>query len=251
MIDWNGKPTKWARWNPEYVNARPENVGDRKITSSNIVAMLQTAYHFTGKKKYKDAILMLMKDHGYLKNLMRPMKDIGMAPANADELSKELSTEWNHSDDEMYFCGYWGLYRYALNDTLKAKYKAAIIDHFEYERPEKEGLWDIMTAISGAKNIDLNEAVWYLQEYPLDLINWTVKNSQRKDITPVKPNFRGQTITEVLPPDETRICRHNSNLFELDGHDAGRSENSAGDIWLLPYWIGRYLGVISEPVMKK
>ena len=250
MIDWNGEPTRWGRWNPEYVNARPENVGDRKICSSNITAMLQTAYHFTKKEKYKKAILSLMKDHGYLTNLMRPMKSIGVAPADADELSKDLSDEWNHSDDEMYFCGYWGLYRYALNDTLKAKYKTAVIDHWEIERPEKEGLWNIMTAIVGADKIDLYEATWYLQKYPLDLINWTIINSQRKDIERMEPNFRKQTIKEVLPASELQISRHNSNRFDLDENGGGRSENSAGDIWLLPYWIGRYLKVIGAPVKK-
>ena len=246
MIDWNGQPTLWGRWNPEYVNIRPEMVGDRKICSSNITAMLQTAYHFTKKEKYKNAIINLMKDHGYLTNLMRPMKQIGMAPADADELSKELSDQWNHSDDEMYYCGYWGLYRYALNDTLKAKYKEAIVDHWEIERPEKEGLWNIMTAIAEKPHIDLNEAVWYLQEYPLDLINWDVKNSTRKDIEFIEPNFRKQTLKEVLSPKELPISRHNANRFDLDEHGRGGSENSAGDIWLLPYWIGRYLGVISE-----
>jgi hypothetical protein len=251
LIDWNGEPTTWGRWNPEYVNVRPENVGDRKITSSNITAMLQTAYYFTKKEKYKTAVISLMKEHGYLTNLMRPMGKIGMAPADADELSKELSDGWNHSDDEMYFCGYWGLYRYALNDTLKAKYTAAIIDHWEIERPEKEGLWNIMTAITGKPEIDLDEAVWYLQEYPLDLINWTVINSQRKDIEFVAPNFRKQTIKEVLSPKELPITRHNANRFQLDENSRGASENSAGDIWLLPYWIGRYLGVIVEPVAKK
>lgn len=247
MIDWDGKPTRWGRWNPDYVNARPKMVGDRKINSSNIIGMLQTAYHFTKKGKYKDAALYLMTKYGYLENLMKPMKEIGRAPEDADILSKDLSEGWNHSDDEMYYCGYWGLYRYALNDTLKAKYKEAITDHWEIERPEKEGLWNIMTAISGAKDIDLKEAIWYLQEYPLDLINWSVKNSQRKDIEMITPNFRGQATKEVLPPDEVRIARHNSNRFELDGNDGGTSENSAGDIWLLPYWIGRYLDVISEP----
>ncbi|MDP3002943.1 MAG: hypothetical protein Q8N38_07435 [Bacteroidales bacterium] len=250
MIDWNGEPTLWGKWNPDYVNARPKMVGDRKINSSNIIAMLQTAYHFTKKEKYKEAAFYLMNKHGYLENLMRPMKEIGRAPEDADDWSKMLSDGWNHSDDEMYYCGYWGLYRYAFNDTLKAKYKDAIIDHWEAERPEKEGLWNIMTAIAGAKTIDLEEAIWYLQEYPLDLINWTVKNSQRKDIEKIEPNFRGQTIKEVLPPDELRIARHNANRFDLDENGGGRSENSAGDIWLLPYWIGRYLGVISEPVIE-
>lgn len=248
MIDWNGEPTLWGRWNPEYVNARPKVVGDRKINSSNIIGMLQTAYHFTKKEKYKEAAFYLMNEQGYFENLMRPMKEIGLAPADADDWSKMLSESWNHSDDEMYYCGYWGLYRYALNDTLKARYKEAIIDHFEAERPEKDGLWNIMTAIVETDNIDLKEAVWYLQEYPLDLVNWTVKNSHRKDIEFVEPNFREQTITEVLPPDELGIRRHNANRFGLDADGGGREENSAGDIWLLPYWIGRYLGVISEPV---
>jgi len=252
LIDWDGEPTKWGRWNPEYVNARPKTVGDRKITSSNIISMLQTAWHFTGKKIYKEKALELLQKYGYLENLVRPMKEIGYAPVDADELSKELSDGWNHSDDEMYFLGYWGLYRYALNDTLKTKFKKAILDHWEIERPEKEGAWNIFTAITGVKNFDLNEAVWYLQKYPLDMINWNINNSGRKDIEFIPKNFRGQTIKEVLPPDELPINRHNSNRFELDGGDEnGSAEYSAGDTWLLPYWMGRYLKVIGVPANNK
>jgi len=248
MIDYNGKPTQWGRWNPEYVNAFPINVGDRKLNSSNIVAMLQTAYHFTKKEKYKQKAFELMKKHGYYENLMRPMSVIGKAPEDADEHSKHMSDGWNHSDDEMYFVGYWGLYRYAFNDTLKAAYKKAIIDHWEAERPEKEGAWNIFTAITGTKTFDLNEAAWYLREYPLDMINWNIANSHRKDIEKVAPNFRNQTTKEVLPPDETPIQRHNGNTFRLDRKGGnGTSEESAGDIWLLPYWLGRYQGIISAP----
>ncbi len=124
-------------------------------------------------------------------------------------------------------------------------------DHWETERPEKEGLWNIMTAIVGDENYDFDEAIWYLQGYPLDLTDWTVMNSQRKDIEKVEPDFRRQTIKEVLPPQELRISRHNANRFDLDSRGEGRSEYSAGDIWLLPYWIGRYLKVIGEPVQNE
>jgi hypothetical protein len=158
-----------------------------------------------------------------------------------------LSDGWNHSDDEMYYCGYWGLYRYAFNDTLKSKYKAAIIDHWKAERHEKEGLWNIMTALAGPEEFGLEDAVWYLQDFPLDLIDWSVRNSHRKDIVLIEPGFRGQTISEVLPPDELPVSRHNANRFKLDSDGAGLSEYSAGDIWLLPYWMGRYLNVISGP----
>ncbi len=245
MVDWDGKPTLWAKWNPEYVNARPVMVGDRKINASNIIAMLQTAYHFTKKEIYKEKAFELMDKHGYLENLMRPMKEIGKAPEDADDWSKMLSSAWNHSDDEMYFLGYWGLYRYAFNDTLKQQFKEAIIDHWEIERPEKEAAWNIATAITGVKEFDLQEAIWYLQEYPLDMFSWKVVNSHRKDIELMEPNFRNQATKEVLPPDELRISRHNANRFTLDGGNEA-SEYSAGDIWLLPYWMGRYLGVIEE-----
>lgn len=246
LVDYDGQPTTWGRWNPEYVNARLEMVGDRKLNSSNIIGMLQTAYHFTKKEIYKEKAFELMEEHGYLENLMRPMAEIGKAPEDADRWDRMLSENWNHSDDEMYYMGYWGLYRYAFNDSLKAMYRDAIIDHWEAERPEKEGLWNIFTALVGGRDFDLETAAWYLREYPLDLIHWTVQNSHRQDIEKIEPNFREQTTKEVLPPDELRIARHNANRFVLDGGDGGRSEYSAGDIWLLPYWMGRYLGIISK-----
>jgi len=248
LVDYDGKPTTWGRWNPEYVNAFPTNVGDRKLNASNIIAMLQTAYHFTGKPIYKEKAFDLMENHGYLENLLRPMDEIGKAAEHADDWSRMLSGAWNHSDDEMYFAGYWGLYRYAFNDTLKAQYKDAILDHWEAERPEKEGAWNIFTAITGTDHFDRDEAIWYLKEYPLDLIQWTMHNSHRQDIAPLPPNFRNQTTEEVLPPDELKISRHNANRFILDGGSDGTAENSAGDIWLFPYWMGRYLGVIEAPI---
>ena len=248
MVDFDGKPTTWGKWNPEYVNARPKMVGDRKINSSNIIGMLQTAYHFTKKEKYKEKAFDLMENHGYLENLMWPMKDVAPAPDDADDWSKMLSESWNHSDDEMYFVGYWGLYKYAFNDTLKTKFKASILDHWEAERPEKEGAWNIMTALTGTSEFDLGEAIWYLKEHPMDMVTWDIKNSHRKDLEFIAPNFREQTTKEVLPPDERPVQRHNGNMFRLDkiGNDGGQ-EYSAGDIWLLPYWMGRYLGVISAP----
>ncbi|MBX2952698.1 MAG: hypothetical protein KF870_09340 [Leadbetterella sp.] len=246
LVDHDGKPTLWGKWNPAYVNGFPENVGDRKLNSSNIIAMLQTAYHFTGKEKYRKKALELLHQHGYLENLVRPIKVIGTTPEGGDSYARMLSEAWNHSDDEMYFLGYWGLYRYALNDTLKTAYRQAILDHWEAERPEKDGLWNIFTAITGTREFDLKQAIWYLQEHPLDLIQWNIRNSHRNDLDKMPDNFRRQTLKTVLPPDERPIQRHNANMFILEKDKGnGLSELSAGDIWLLPYWLGRYLGVIS------
>ena len=37
---------------------------------------------------------------------------------------------------------------------MKEMYKKAIVDHWEAELPEKEGLWNIMTAIVGENDYD-------------------------------------------------------------------------------------------------
>ncbi|MCC5931115.1 MAG: hypothetical protein JJU28_17845 [Cyclobacteriaceae bacterium] len=247
LIDVDGKPTLWGKWNPDYVNNFPVVVGDRKLYSSNLIGFLQTVYHFTGKEIYKDKAYELMEKHGYLENLMRPFSEIGAAPDDADDWSKMLSKEWNHSDDEMYFLAYWSLYPYAFDDGLKSQYFEAIKDHWEVERPEKNALWNFCFAMTGARDFDLEESIWFLQEFPLDMIEFGVENSHRQDIEMVEPNHWGQTTAEILPPDERPELKHNRNLFKLDRPGKGHSMQSPGDTWLLPYWMGRYLGVIEGP----
>ena len=187
-----------------------------------------------------------MEKYGYLENLLRPMDEIGRV-TDGDEHAKDLSDAWNHSDDEMYFLSYWNLYPYAFNNDLKMKFKEAVRDHWEAEKPEKDALWNFCYAMTGADDFDLEGSAWWMREFPLDLIDWTIKNSQRKDIELLPENFREQTTKEVLPPDERPMYKHNTNMFRIDGGSNGSREYSAGDIYLLPYWMGRYLGVISAP----
>ena len=242
LIDVDGHPTLWGKWNQAYVNQFPVNVSDRKLYSSNIIAFLQTAYHFTGKEIYKAKAMEMMEKYGYLDNLLRPFSQIGIS--ENDKLSKLLSQEWNHSDDEMYFLAYPGLDKYAFTPGLKAKYEAAIQDHWSIERPEGNALWNFIYASTGANEFDLDRSIRFLQEYPLDLRNWEVQNSHRKDLELLPANFRNQTTKELLPLGEIPLYRHNGEIFRLDSQGDGASLISAGDVWLLPYWMGRYLGVI-------
>ena len=237
LIDYDGKPTLWGRWNPDYVNKFPKQVGDRRLNSIEIIGFLQTAYHFTGKEIYKDKAFELFDKYGYLDNIMIPISQIGLVPGI------DLTTDWNHSDDELAFLSYWNLYKYAFTDELRKKYFQTIKGHWEIERPEKNPLWNFIYAMTGAQDFDLDETIWSLKEFPLDMISWTVRNSQRKDVEMLAPNFRNQTTATVLPPDERPMSKYNGNAFSLDGGNGGHREYS-GDIYLLPYWLGRYLKII-------
>jgi len=237
LVDYDGKPTQWGRWHPDYVNRFPRAVGDRRLNSVEIIAFLQTAYHFTGKEIYKRKAFELFENHGYLDNIMIPMTKIGRVTGI------DLTTEWNHSDDELAFLSYWNLYRYAFTDELRGSYRRTIKDHWEIERPERNPLWSFIYADTGPAAFDLEEAIWSLKELPLDFTGWTVTNSHRKDLEFLESNFREQTTRNVLPPDERPLSKYNGNAFRLDGGEDGRREYS-GDIYLLPYWMGRYLGII-------
>lgn len=234
LVDYDGRPTLWGKWNPSYVNQFPRQVGDRRLNSVEIISFLQAAYHFTGKERYRKKAYELLDVHGYLDNIMISVKHLSRVPGI------DLTTEWNHSDDELAFLSYWNLYKYAFSDELREKYRQTIREHWQIERPEKNPLWNLIYSATGAAHFDLQESIWSLKEIPLDTISWSVRNSHRKDLEFLEPNFRQQTTRKVLPPDERPMSKYNANAFHLDGGEGGRREYS-GDIFLLPYWMGRYL----------
>ncbi len=237
LVSWNGKPTEWGRWNPDYVNSFPIENGDRRLNSTLILAFLQTAYHFSGNDKYKEKANELIDSYGYLENTLRPASAIKFVEG------LNLSDGWNHSDDEMYFLTAPALYKYAFNEEMKQEYFKTIHSHWQIERSEKSALWNFLYAMSGGKDIDLQESVWWLKEFPMDLISWNVHNSHRKDLQLIKPNFRKQTVREILPPDERPLHLHNNASYRIDGGE-GASQEYPPYIYLLPYWMGRYAGAI-------
>ena len=239
LVTWNGKPTKWGRWNPEYVNQFSIHTGDRRLNASQILAFLQTTYRFTGEEIYKEKALELMNAFGFDENAMIPAEMIGRVEG------ENLSDSWNHSDDELYFLTIPGLINYAFTDDLKQKYFEAAKSHWEIERSEKNPLWNYLYALVGGDDYDSEESAWWLREFPMDLISWNVDNSHRRDLKRMAPNFRQQEYAEVLPRDERPMHLHN-NAYRNRGQEEGRREYPPY-LYLLPYWTGRYTDAISAP----
>src|SRR5439155_4883495 len=112
---------------------------------------------------------------------------------------------------------------YAFDSELQQKYAEVIRDHWQIEQPERNALWNLIT-LGTADTFDKTSTLWHLREFPMDLIRWDVKNSHRKDIILLPPNFRNQLTKDLLPPGETRIHRHNANSFQLDDGEGGMTE---------------------------
>lgn len=242
FVDLDGEPTLWGRWHPDYVNSYAKTISDRKLASVDLIAGLQIGYALTGRELFKTEAERLMKEHGYLENIMISPFDIEATPGYTYEGHDMGMGPWNHSDDEMEFLSFWPLYHYAFDEDLKEKYAKVIDEFWEIERPEGHPAWNLITLALGG-SFDKEETLWYLREYPTDLIRWTVKNSHRKDLNYLESNFRNQHTDKALSPLEKPIQRFNANEFTLDGGNGGHSELTGAE-YLFSYWLARYLNVI-------
>lgn len=242
LIDADGKPTLWGRWHPDYVNWFPPTIGDRRLNSAEIIAGLQLAYKMTSKEIYKTKAYELIDKYGYLTNILISATNTAPTPGFIHQ-GVDMGDQWNHSDDLLSFITYYVLYRFALSEDLRKQYAATIREHWEIERFERNPLWNFIYSTTGTRDYDVEGAVWTLRKFPLDLVTWSIHNSHRHDITKLKPNFRRMELAELLSPSERQITRWNTQPFILDGGDGGHTE-FAGDEFLLPYWMGRYLKII-------
>ena len=244
LVDVDGKPTLWGRWNPEYVNWFPPTIHDRQLNSAELTASLQLAFAMTGNTRYQDKAYEMFAQHGYLTNILSPLRLVAPTTGYVHQ-GNDMGDEWNHSDDELAFFTYWPLLRFAFTDELRAKYLKVVQEHLEIERPERYPIWNFIAAACGAREFDAAGSVWTLRGTPLDTIAWRATNSHRQDLTKLPPNFMGRQLKELLPPGERLLARINTQPFILDqGDDA---TDFPGDEFLLGYWLGRYVGAISAP----
>lgn len=231
LVDVDGKPTTWGRWNPEYVNTAAVG-GDRRLNSIEILSFLQLAYHVTGSQRFKDAFYDLVRRHGYAENTIRYLPD----PMG----------EWNHSDDELYWLSYYNLIKHCFEEELRATFMKSIRAHVEATRRKRNPVWNFIFGGVTGEAIDLEGSIFILRRFPLDNRDWRMQNSHRLDIRiDARPDVEPEAAA-VLPPDERRIQKWNSNEMGLDGGGDGNSPESGAE-YLLPYWMGRYFGFISPP----
>jgi hypothetical protein len=233
LIDLDGKPTRWGVWSPDSLNGSNKWLYEKGINSLQILSFLESATYVTGDPKFAQAYQKLVKEHHYDQNM----------------LVQKMYTpfEINHSDDELSFLPYYCLMRYSKDNELKTTYEKSLLRSWKAEQNDRIPIWNIISTAGLGTDCDMQVAVEELQEYPLDIIKWGVQNSQRWDLrkNPLTDRFGKPQATKPIPVDERGITKWNSNTFLFDYPGNGTTEDD-GAAWLLPYWMGRYHGLIVE-----
>ena len=235
LLGFAGKPTRWGWWAPAAIWKDPDETGLRAL---HMLSHLRVAEHLTAdpehRARYQAAYKDLVETHHY-HFLTRNQKV--MVPGHV-----------NHSDDELAFLSFYPLLRYEPDPELLGIYRQSLERSWQIERPERNPLSNVIYAVgTGAAEFDRAESLRTLHEMPVDQVQWTVKNSNRKDVPvdPMADRFQHAQALIVLPYDELPMWKWNGNPYLLDGGFGGRSEDD-GAAFLLPYWMGRFHELLPE-----
>jgi hypothetical protein len=244
LVDWDGKPTRWANFAPESLNQDPAWAVERGLNSLSMLAYLKVAERVSGKARYREAARELIDDHGYATNVSRPKVHDGPGSGN-------------QSDDQLAVLGFYTLLSYEEDPVLRDGYVRAFRGLWDLLRRERNPFFNFAFAAmcngEGASSPDgdwLAESVETLRRYPLEPILWATRNSHRLDVLPIPAGDypgrkRGhQRDGRVLPVDERWQGRWSDDPWRLDTGGDGR-RLAPGTPYLLAYGLGLYHGFIA------
>lgn len=256
LTDVDGIPTTWANWEPDLLNNDDRWYYERGTNSLEILSFLKTTYHVTGDEKYEKVYDMLIKKHHYAMNCIQYKCEDGHVA---------------HIDDQLDFINIYPLIVYTDNNAQKEIYKMGLTHHWAYERVERSPFFNIVYGALTNNYCDIEEAAKSLSEMNLDFVRWPVYNSYRKDIVwdteqegtgvpaqlkyPVEywsrllVNYDGnQFICDSGAEEFVEINTKRTNRTSTLPGTAGANALSASMpyVFLLPYWMGRYYGLLGD-----
>lgn len=210
------------------------------LTSLIALNVFKTTFHITGDEFFQEFYLDLVRDRQYHQRAVR-----------ARDPWWEVMTGVNHSDNNLAFLSYYTLIQYEEDPGLLSYYLESL--ERAWGRTQNEGnplfsfIYQTLQPVLDLEGARLTESMETLRLFPADWRDRPVVNSTRPGvcIAPRPDRFgRKQSCHPVpinLRPPDAFVWKENPYLLDRNG--SGDREFSGVD-YLLPYWMGRYHGLI-------
>ena len=174
-----------------------------------------------------------MLDWGYAENTIR----------QKNTFPPESVVPW---DDNLAFKSYNVLLRYAEDPGLRSIYLRSLERTWEIKRMEQMPWYNFTYGSLTGNDCELEKAVWFLREWPLDCRQHNYSNSHREDLFVEKGYRSYEGASKRLTLRETSAVRAHRRPEQLDGGSSGtRMIEPSG--FLRDYWKGRFFGMIEPP----
>lgn len=229
LVDIDGQHTKWGVWSPQSLNHDPDWAPERALNSLEILSWLKFAAHISGNSQYEAAYQHLITEEGYLEN----------------------ARAFLHPNPafETYFDIFLALYvlpplvKYEKDPELQSVYKSLLEGWFARNEEIKSPLVNFTYNLLAGGQSGLDQSIAFLQDAPLDLVDWLIDNGKREDLQVVRsPILEELQVNTLRPPSEYRTIRWDKNPYYAIAGNPYQERDPV--YWLLPYWMGRYLGLI-------
>ena len=231
LRDMDGKPTRWGRWDPDYL-LRPYGFDSRGLNGMEAQTYMHTAYAMTGDARFQQGLEQLIKwrypAYTVRQRLTFPPDQI--AP-------------W---DDELAFFCYHPLLSYAKDPDLRSIYLRSLERSWEILRMQRDPFYNFIYGSATGNDCEAAQAAQYLREWPLDLGNYSYHNSHRSDLMPQRGYVPYSGGTRFISPRELEATWGARSPAQYDGGEGGQGVTPP-NCWLEDYWMGRYYGFIKPP----
>jgi len=231
LVDLDGKPTRWGRWDPEYFTS-DEGRYDRGLQSLELLSFMKTAAVLNGAPKFATAYQQIV-------NLGYP----GYALRQRNTFPPESVL---HFEDQLALWSYWNLLKFEKDPQLRSVYKRGFERSYEIVRIEQNPWFNFAYGALTGNDCEVEAAVAHLREWPLDLVVWSYQNSHRADLRTPPGYVAYKAGTRTFSPRETEPMRWDHWTMQADGGTGGNDVVEPSG-WLLAYWMGRYHGFIEAP----
>jgi hypothetical protein len=231
LRDVDGNPTRWARWDPEYLQ-RPYGYYARGLNGMELFSYMTASHAITGEDKFAKAREQLI-DFNYPEQFLRQKLTF-----NPDYFT--------HFDDRLAFYAYFPLITFEKDPHYRSMWLRSLERSWEVKRIEGLPWFNFIYGALTGNDCENERSVAHLREWPLDLRVWSHFNAHRDDLhTPMGYRMyserpRGFSPREVAPA----RWDHNWGQMDLAANARAVSDPSG---WLDAYWMGRYYGMIEAP----
>ncbi len=177
-------------------------------------------------------------------------------------INSTLHNDWtqyiNYSDEEL---GWFPVYQLVLQEqdsARRAEIVAAFDQWYENEVREENPFYTFLYQLAHPEDttVDIASAVRYMYRMPEYLVSLPAQYN-RQDVLFIENGDRDKLdkqLNYALPTDERRVMKNNGNPFRTDEGKYSVDPNfnytyktmESGTIVTLPYWLGRYFGIIEE-----
>jgi hypothetical protein len=230
LRDVSSKPTRWARWDPEYFKTA-EGFWAQGLNGLEALAHVTTTLALTGDDKFRQGKQQLL-EWGYQNQVLR---------------QKLVFPEATHFDDRLAFLAYHPLLTYETNANLRSIFRRSLERSWEIKRLENMVWFNYIYGALTGNEMDNERSLKNLREWPLDCHNYSYINSHRSDLKVPAGYVNYDSRWKSMSARNIGPARWDHDFMQLDGGGGGISDPSA---FLDAYWMARYYGMILAPDTK-